>query len=362
MSSFALGLLAALMAPFLMAVGFFVWDNHWLGSPFALNMCKCNLAAVGFAIVVFASPKECSENIVLSFTKVGFLVLSSILGLLVGDWVWLEGMRVLGARKVIVMDTLKPFLAALLGRIFLHEHLSILTYVGLVLTVGGVVLVGLDMESDSTNHSNDTQIDATEDATESDHLVGSEKGHDKSLPHSNSYSELRKKRKQPLRETYYGIFMAVLNVFLHTFGALLTKYFGVGMTTWEINLIRFGFSGVVMTIISVAFHFYALLFPSQEPRLAVNRPWYALPRMNTSQWLRVFTGMVFVSFLAPALSNYAMFQIALALLLTLESLGPLYSLPLVVLLQGDRPSARSGAGAVLAVLGIVLLSSRGTTL
>ncbi|GAX16681.1 hypothetical protein FisN_21Hu121 [Fistulifera solaris] len=354
MSSFALGLLAALMAPFLMAVGFIVWDNHWLGSPFALNLCKCNLAAVGFAIVVFTN-----EDSDFSFTNVGFLILSSILGLLVGDWVWLEGMRVLGARKVIVMDTLKPFLAALLGRVFLHEHLSILAYLGLVLTAIGVVMVGLDMESESTTSSKDTELDATEDPAESDNLVRGERAHDKSLQHSTSYSEMRKKRKQPLRETYYGIFMAVLNVLLHTFGALLTKYFGVGMTTWEINLIRFGFSGVVMTIISVSFHFRAFLFSSQEVRLSIDRPWYALPRMNLSQWLHVLTGMVFVSFLAPALSNYAMFQIALALLLTLESLGPLYSLPLVFLLQGERPSARSGAGAVLAVLGIVLLSSRG---
>lgn len=374
MSSFALGIAAALMAPLLMAVGFIVWDSHWLGSPFALNMCKCNIAAIGFTIMVIWTSQQHYEqeeilgdrSDIFSFSKVGFLILSSILGLLVGDWVWLEGMRVLGARKVIVMDTLKPFLAALLGRVFLNEHLSMPAYVGLLLTVGGVVLVGLDIEPNDTILVEDSDVKEISrshaDAAESDCLMKSDKGRDnKSLQHSNSssYSEMRKQRKQHLRETRYGIVMAILNVLLHTFGALLTKYFGVGMTTWEINLIRFGFSGAVMTIISVSFHLYAVLFHQPQSTLAAKHPWYSLPRMNVSQWLRVFMGIVFVSFLAPTLTNYAMFQIALALLLTLESLGPLYSLPLVYLMQGERPSLRSGVGALLAVAGIVLLSSRG---
>lgn len=359
MSSFALGIAAALLAPLLMAIGFIVWDSHWLGSPFALNMFKCNIAAIGFAVMVFWWQEEMFIYRTEIYTKVGCLILSSILGLLVGDWVWLEGMRVLGARKVIVMDSLKPFLAALLGRVFLNEHLSLLAYVGLLLTVVGVVLVGL--ETDDTTAEETIVINHSRhetDATERDPLAISRV--DNALQHSNSYSDIRKQRKQPLRETYYGIVMAVLNVLLHTFGALLTKYFGVGLTTWEINLIRFGFSGIVMTAMSVVFHSYAFLF-HQQHLTTDNHPWYALPRMKLSWWLRVVVGVVFVSFLAPALTNYAMFRIALALLLTLESLGPLYSLPLVYCMQGERPSARSGMGAMLAVSGILLLSSRGMT-
>ena len=60
-----------------------------------------------------------------------------------------------------------------------------------------------------------------------------------------------------------------------------------------------------------------------------------------------------------ALTNYAMFQIPLALLLTLESIGPLYSLPLALAMHKEFPSFRASIGAVFAVAGIVLLSLQG---
>lgn len=45
------GIVAALLAPILEAVGFLEWDIHWKkggGSAFALNLYKCTLAAFGF--------------------------------------------------------------------------------------------------------------------------------------------------------------------------------------------------------------------------------------------------------------------------------------------------------------------------
>jgi drug/metabolite transporter (DMT)-like permease len=81
--------------------------------------------------------------------------------------------------------------------------------------------------------------------------------------------------------------------------------------------------------------------------------------MPTSWWARICAGVALVSFFTPALTNYAMFQVALALLLTLESVGPLYSLPLCFLLEGEKPSLRASLGAVLAVAGIAILAARG---
>lgn len=54
-----------------------------------------------------------------------------------------------------------------------------------------------------------------------------------------------------------------------------------------------------------------------------------------------------------------MFEIPLALLLTLESIGPLYSLPLAIVIQKECPSFRASMGAVFAVAGIALLSLEG---
>ena len=156
--------------------------------------------------------------------------------------------------------------------------------------------------------------------------------------------------------------MAILNVVLHTFGVLLTKKYGVGMTTFEINLIRFGFAGICMALLSFSLWSISNISSSTTTSttttttttMTMKPAWYLLPHASYSTWMRISFGVVFVSFLQPALTNYAMFQISLALLLTLESIGPLYSLPLSYILQGDCPTIRACIGAILAVIGIIV--------
>jgi drug/metabolite transporter (DMT)-like permease len=358
--TFALGIAAALIAPFAMVLGFIVWDNHWTGSVFALNMYKCSLASIGFAILtIYTSTRgELFPPEIFTAESVGFLLVSSTIGILIGDWTWLEGMRLLGARKVIVMDTLKPFLAALLGRALLDEHfLTPAAFGGLILAVLGVLLVGLEKEKDKKEEDDSSHVPADNmeksGNSETDDLLGDSQ--------SASHAEKRRQRKQPAQELYYGLFMSIMNVILHTFGALLTKTYGVGMTVWEINLIRFGFSGACMLLISFFMHLREMARGEKMQSRNDTIPWYSLPMLKPKTWwIRVSLGVLFVSFLMPALTNYAMFQIALGLLLTLESIGPLYSLPLSYLLQNERPTLRACLGAVLAVAGIVILSFRGT--
>ena len=357
--SFVLGIISALIAPFLIVLGFIVWDNHWNGTAFSLNMFKCNLTAVGFAIVSLvvrtlllgpASPGTFTQM------KVGGLMVSSTIGILIGDWVWLEAMRLLGARKIVVLDSLKPFLAAFLGEVFLGERLKEGAVVGLILTVLGVAMVGLEKEEDKTTESGDL-VSETTSLVEEQFSLKTTKG-------SKSYVEQRKNRKQSTGEIVYGLTMAVLNVVLHTFGALLTKTFGVGMTAFEISFIRFGFAGICMAILSFFLWFLEkgkgpMTTGTSASGYEPERSWYLLPKASLSTWMRISLGVVFVSFLQPALTNYAMFQISLALLLTLESIGPLYSLPLSYLLQDERPTFQAYVGATLAVAGIVILSFKG---
>ena len=356
--TFALGIMSAVVAPFMMVLGFMIWDKHWKGSTFSLNMYKCNLAAIGFAVVshfgrhTVGFPAE-----VFTAEKVGFLMLSSTIGILIGDWTWLEGMRILGARKVIVMDSLKPFLATLLGEVFLFEKLQSAAFVGLVLTVLGVGLVGFEKERKQQEISSEKETGIPFE-------IESPKENDSLLLNSvknESYLEMRKSREQSSKEIAYGWTMSFSNVVLHTFGVLITKKFGVGMTTWEINFIRFGFAGVCMLLLSILLHLGSRGTDGldYDDIGGHQKPWYLLPVIGVSSWIRVSAGVVFVSFLQPALTNYAMFQISLALLLTLESIGPLYSLPLSFLLQNESPGFRATIGAVLTVTGIAILSFKG---
>ncbi|KAL7570654.1 hypothetical protein ACA910_014928 [Epithemia clementina (nom. ined.)] len=458
------GLIAALLAPLLSVVGVMIWDHSWIGgSPFALNMYKCNMASIGFLILTLWTtnhhhpPNSSSSTMVetsndSSITSndmnhvdiddddeensqgdrttmamvIGGLLVSSTLGILIGDWAWLEGLRLLGARKVIVVDCLKPFLAAVLGHVVLGEPLGgIWAMVGLFLTALGVLLVALEQEQRSHSHDNDDDEDedgdkedvAVAETENRDHKKkdgGGQGGIDETLPllqqptnlsnntenknggpsqkvlleqqqstnsttSSFSYAETRLRQQQqslvkqndeegsttPKQNQHklqlaYGLFVAIINVVFHSFGALLTKSFGRSLSTWQINLVRFGFAGLVLLGISVSMHLWTLVYPkstfsspsSSMPPTETNTvhspldqphiesidvevaPWFALPfsTMNAHHWLRVSLGVLFVTFLGPTLINYALFQIPFALLLTLESIGPLYSLPISVLL------------------------------
>lgn len=383
--SYALGVLSAVIAPLLMVIGFILWDNHWSGSVFSLNMLKCLVASCGFLLLsILTRPLSWS---VFTVETVGFLMLSSTIGLIIGDLAWLEGMRVLGARKVIVLDSLKPFLAAIVGNIFLGETLQSTAYVGLIFTVLGVLLVGLEKEHTQQQQQREVgglgnqleeQVPNETDPLSSSLTKMNETSnyYDDDLISSNEWSYADERRQKTATTTnekgssqscqlYYGLIMGILNVTFHTFGALITKIYGVNMNTWEINLVRFGFAGLVMLLISISM---TLLYGSTKTgRLGNNTTttaWYVLPTtMRLSWWIRIICGVIMCSFLCPALTNYAMFQIALALLLTLESIGPIYSLPIAYILEkgSQLPTMRAIFGTCLAVFGIFILASHGKT-
>jgi drug/metabolite transporter (DMT)-like permease len=382
--SFVLGVISALTAPFLVVVGFIVWDNHWNGTAFALNMYNCTMTAIGFLIVSIVVRQfvlePSTEEEIFTSQKIGGLMVSSTIGILIGDWVWLEGLRLLGSRKIIVVDSLKPFLAVFLGEVFLDERLERGAIIGLILTVLGVALVGLEkedhnIETETTIECESVGAAGKEVFNERTVLIEKDKNEQSStVVVVDSYAQQRKNRgKQSTKEFIYGLVMAILNVVLHTFGVLLTKKYGVGMTTFEINLIRFGFAGICMALLSFSLWSISnisstttsttttMTMTTMMTTMTTKPAWYLLPDASYSTWRRISFGVVFVSFLQPALTNYAMFQISLALLLTLESIGPLYSLPLSYILQGDRPTFRACVGAILAVIGIIVLSFKGIT-
>ena len=382
--TFESGLLATTFAPGFMVIGFLLWDNHWSGSVFALNMYKCNLATLGFVLVVCFSDNNNWNNVTMG--NISFLFLSSTIGILIGDFVWLEALRILGAKKVIIMDCLKPFVASIIGNIFFNEQLHLSAYVGLFLTIVGVTMVSLEKKTATTTEESEQKEEETiEDIiprSSSIEVISTE--HDKLLKHNceenhvtidrqESYAELRKKGQQSTKTFIYGVINGVLNIILHAVGAALTKQYGQGMTTWQINMIRFGFAGICMAILSSTLSCHQKLSTLLSTKKTQNpvdmslssslrrktTPWYALPNLTRNSWIHISIGVAFVTFLHPALVYYAMFQIPLALVLTLDSIGPLYSLPFAWMLQKEVPTCKAYLGVFLSIGGIVILSFKG---
>lgn len=75
-------------------------------------------------------------------------MLSSFVGVIIGDLAWLEGLRLLGATRVLIIDSIKPFVAAIMGLIFLGEPVSSILIFGAFITLIGILVVRLVRESD----------------------------------------------------------------------------------------------------------------------------------------------------------------------------------------------------------------------
>ncbi|KAL3945067.1 MAG: hypothetical protein SGBAC_000858 [Bacillariaceae sp.] len=387
------GVLAATAAPLCMAIGFIVWDKTWKGSSaFSLNLFKCNFAAFIFVVtgLIFGFLLEHDD---FSLENVGWLILSGILGIIVGDWLWLEALQRLGAFQVLVIDTFKPFCAALMGHFLLDEGtFHPISYVAMSLTMAGVVVVSLEqnkLASSADHEASDKNTDASKNDrqettrtippssiidiaisdTMKDDIVNGEEavanGTGSALDSNQSDKKgeatgdkslvVEENQNTSLRKV--GYFLAVANVVLDTYGSLLTKQHGWNFTTWGINLIRFGCSGVIMALVSVSLTLYQRSSKKDDGEEQKKQAWFQLPSKTVRVWAQVCLGVVFVTFFCPALSNYALFQIPLAYALTLTSITPLYALffEWAFLGRSKRPTLRGLLGSSMAIGGVVWL-------
>lgn len=380
------GVIAALAAPFFMAFGFIIWEKIWKasgGSAFALNMFKCNVAAVGFLIISFilgwttgtSAATETStdgqddnqeKKIIFTYQSLSYLILSGFIGIIIGDLAWLEALRLIGATKVLVIDSIKPFTAALMGWLVLDESINKIAYSGIFLTVLGILIVSLEREKtdDHLNENiddNDAEVLViTEGVENRDGQLKQDELNDTTIvPTEASDKEIQKIENNRCWKTR-GYTFAVGNVILDTYGSILTKQHGVGMSTWSINLIRFGSAGLVMIFISLTSFMFVLLTRNRTSQILVPEDngisWFLLPHMNMIAWLKICAGVLFVTFICPSLSNYALFQISLAFASTLGSISPLYALILEWPFHGTKPSFRAIIGASLAIGGVCILA------
>ena len=349
-------IMAALLSPLLMAVGFFIWDVTWNksgGSAFSLNLFKCNLASLGFLIVI--SVNQMSANAVdlssrITLSSVLLLILSGILGIVIGDVAWLEALRIIGATRVLFIDSIKPFTGALMGCILLKEPIDPATIIGMTMTVTGILYLSLEKDNPNTNTNSDNN-DTSFVALEQQEETNSDSSKDSTIAETGN-----------LR---HGYLCAIGNVMLDTCGSFLTKKYGKQMSTWEVNCIRFGSSGGILALVSIACTLFAKYNSvrstdlSQEQSKVVEvvvRPWFWLPVMRWKDWGKIMCGVLFVTFLTPALSNYALFKITLAQAFTLGSITPLYALILEWIVRGKRPSVRSTLSGFLAAGGVAVLN------
>eukprot|EP01046_Picozoa_sp_COSAG06_P009935 COSAG06_NODE_531_length_14564_cov_23.708400_5_plen_329_part_00 len=317
-SAAALGVAAALGSPAVGTLGFIFYES-WTKSASGLNMLK-GLAAGGvFCVLALATGVR--QRFAGGAVDVAYLVLSAFVGITVGDTAWLRALQLLGARRVVLLDSLKPFVAWLLGAAFLKErNMTARGGAGLALTVAGVALVALK-----------------------DEAGGGDDG--ATVKPQDSARRLRR-----------GYVVAVLSMLMDTCGSVLTRQHGVGLTPFDINAVRFGSAGVSLAL-------WQLFASRRKPQaggaasIAARGGGGGSATMSAGAWTKVCAGILFCTCLAPTLNNISLFRLPLATAVTLGATGPLFALPIAWIVRGERSSLRAVAGAATAVAGVALLAN-----
>ncbi len=133
------GAAAALSGAILWAFSAILFEDISLEiSPARINLYKGLIAVV----LLTATSLILGETIpAVSRSEMIVLVISGVVGIALGDTAYFQSVQKIGARRALTLFTLAPPMAALIALLFLGEQLALLTWVGILLTAGGVMWV-----------------------------------------------------------------------------------------------------------------------------------------------------------------------------------------------------------------------------
>ena len=293
-SSTTLGGIAALSAAFLWSIAAIFYERLSRSvRPLEMNLVKGVLALVMFLATLLFTGELAVKIQPLALL---LLLLSGGLGIGLGDTVYFEGLRRLGVRRMLLLGVLAPGLTAVMALIFLDEQLPWNGWLGILLTIAGVAWVVTERTSPD----------------------------------------------EKVSDVKWGVFFGFLAALAQSGGAVLSRlaFTQTSVTPLQSSVLRLSAGLVVIAV------------------------WVVVLRQPVGQWLREKgAGKLFLfSVLGTLLGTYlgiwllqSSFKLApVALAQTLVATSPIFGLPIAVI-SGERLSARSVFGVLIAVAGVALI-------
>lgn len=292
------GEVAALGAALLWAMASFLFAD--LGkrmAPLWLNLTKSSLA-IGFILLTLVLSPHVSPQ--LNATQLGLLLLSGAIGIGFGDSMFFEALRCLGARRTLLLEAIAPPLSAVLAMLFLQEQLAPTDWLGIALTVAGVVWVMVERTPQQAGM-----------------------------------------QQAGMQQLGRGVVVGLLSALAQAIGAVLSRS---ALAATEVSplwasLLRLTASVVVLVIWV----------------MARRDSWQGLQPLQSRKFLLTFAVAAFLgTYLGVWLQQTALKYTETGIAQALTSTSPLFVIPLTVL-GGEPVSFRSMLGALIALLGIWLL-------
>ncbi len=118
---------------------FFAEAGKQIGS-FKVNKIRLVFAVLIYCFLLLVTtgrlfPQDLNMN------QAGWLIVSGIVGLVLGDGCGFKALVMIGPRRTTVLYSAAPIMATIMAWIFLGEALSLLSIVGIVVTIAGITWV-----------------------------------------------------------------------------------------------------------------------------------------------------------------------------------------------------------------------------
>lgn len=226
-----------------------------------------------------------------------WLGLSGLVGIVIGDTCYFRSLQILGARRALMVSTTAPLFTVALGWVFLGESLTIVSVVGIIMTLLGVAVVVADRDA----------------AREIPGLFPGTAG--------------------------MGLFMGILGAACTAVGAVASRRGMQNCEPLEAAFIRILVSGVIALLVVTA----AGRLKSSATKLASGDILKRLvPAILCGTWLGIWLSQIAYKHSTAAIAN------------TLTCTTPLFALPMVRLIYG-YPITRPGLiGTTISIIGIYL--------
>lgn len=221
----------------------------------------------------------------------GWLLLSGIVGFVLGDFFLFESYVLIGARISALIMTTVPLITALIGWLLLKETMTAFHFSGMFLTIAGVVMVLFKRNGNGLND------------------------------------------RHPVK----GVFFAFLGALGQAIGLVLSKY---GMGDYDPFM-----ATQIRTIAGIAgFSIIVTLF----------RRWSTVDstRKNKPALIRIFFGSFFGPFLGVSLSLFAVQHTNTGIASTIMALVPVMIIPPSIFFLKQKITTREIIGAIISVIGV----------
>ena len=305
-SPLLIGGFAALFSAILWAISAIIFRK--LGRsipPSELNLVKGSIAVILLIITSLVMREKLPQMPIFILV---LLVASGAVGIGIGDTAYFKSLNHLGSRLALLLAMLAPPMTGLIAWMFLGESISLPGWVGIAITIAGIIWV------------------ISEEQT----------------PEQNSNINLK-----------LGIKFAFISALAQAIGAVITRY---ALTSVEVTVSALQVS-IIRLLAGILYLIFVIYFSKTN-----NFTWMKQSNdQHFSRWnlLRMIALVGFLgTYSAIWLQSISIQYAPVAIAQTLLSTSPLFILPIIAF-QGERISFRAVGGVILSLAGIILLFSLG---